>query len=997
MSDSARARFHAAFNEVPEPLRAPVEHAWLALALRLPDLIAASAAHEWLDALPRAFAASDFVARSCAQQPDLLRDLLASGDLARPYATAELTARAQQALAGAADEADLKARLRRLRRREMVRIAFRDLAGWADLAEVTATLSELADACIDGALAPLSNWLKAPPGFVVLGMGKLGGRELNFSSDVDLIFAYADEVEDETANAPALMTGRANEGSRDAVSARGPRLGPIGESHHEQFVRLAQRLVQTLSEPTADGFVFRVDARLRPHGASGPLALSFDAMEQYYQVHGREWERYAFIKARVVAGDRVAGEELLSRLKPFVYRKYLDYGTLESLRGMKALIEREVARKGMGANIKLGPGGIREIEFIAQALQLIRGGREPALQERALLPVLNRLVAAGYFEPAARDVLREAYVFLRNAEHRLQMVADAQTHTLPADDLGRLRLAVSMGFTDWQAFETALNRHRQKVQEQFALMFRAPQGEAAPAETSPLAGAWLVPDDEKSAELLRAAGYREPENVLTLLRGLHEGSAYAAMSAESRARLDRLVPLLLSAAAPTRAPDETLARLVRLLEAIGRRASYLALLVENPMALSQLVKLCAASPWVAGWIAQHLIVLDELLDPRALYTPLTPSALAEELRARLAAVAPDDVELQMELLREFRHSHLLRIAATDLGPGLAPERVGAHLAEIAEVVIGESLALARGTLAQRHGEPMCRDEVKPREPGFADGTEARAARQGWRGCGFAVIGYGKLGGRELGYASDLDMIFLYEGCEEGTTTGPRSVSNEEFFARLGQRLIHFLTTRTPGGVLYAVDMRLRPSGQSGPLVTSLAAFREYQSAHAWTWEHQALVRARAVAGDPNVCTAFEAARQEILCRPRDPEKLRADVLEMRARMTEAHAGKEAGFSLKHGRGGIVDIEFMVQYGVLRWAHEHPGLTRRTDNIGILEALAAEGLLDEAKTRTLTEAYRRYLSLEHRLKLMERGSTVDPAALDGLPGEVARIWQELMGA
>jgi glutamate-ammonia-ligase adenylyltransferase len=748
------------------------------------------------------------------------------------------------------------------------------------------------------------------------------------------------------------------------------------DSRHEPFLRLGQKLVQALNETTADGFVFRVDMRLRPHGASGPLTVSFDAMENYYQVHGREWERYAFIKARIVAGDRVAGEELLTRLKPFVFRKYLDYGTFESLRAMKTRIEREVARKDMDANVKLGPGGIREIEFIAQALQLVRGGRAPALQERALLPVLDQLAAAGHLEPAARDMLRDAYVFLRNAEHRLQMVADAQTHALPADDLGRLRLAFSMGFPDWAAFETALNRHRQKVQEQFALMFRASQGEATAEETSPLAEAWLASDDEKSASLLRAAGYREPESVLALLRGLRAGSAYGAMSAESRARLDRLVPLLLSAAALVRAPEETLARLAHLLEAIGRRASYLALLVENPMALSQLVKLCAASPWIAGWIASHLIVLDELLDPRALYTPLTRTGLAEELRARLAAVAADDVELQMELLREFRHSHLLRVAASDIATGLVPEQVGTHLADIAEVVIGESLTLARAALVQRHGQPTCRRDGSAFQPGFA------------------VIGYGKLGGREIGYASDLDMIFLYEGCEDGTTRDVRGVSNEEFFARLGQRLIHFLTTRTSGGILYEVDMRLRPSGKSGPLVTSVAAFREYQLAHAWTWEHQALVRARAMAGDPALGAAFEAARREILCRSRDPGKLRADVLEMRARMAATHAANEPAFDLKHGRGGIVDIEFMVQYGVLRWAHEHPGLIRHTDTIGILEALAAEGRLDGAKARTLIGAYRRYLSAEHRLKLMERGSTVDRATLDGLPDEVARIWNEI---
>jgi glutamate-ammonia-ligase adenylyltransferase len=992
MSDAAHARFQTAFHAVPAPLRAPVERAWQTLAPHLPDLLQATSAREWLDALPRVFAASDFVARACAREPALLRDLLARGDLVRPYAAGELTARVHQALAGTTDDADLKVRLRRLRRREMARLAFRDLAGWADLAEVTATLSELADACIDGALAALSAWLQAPPGFVVLGMGKLGGHELNFSSDVDLVFTYAGETNSES------------------------------ETHHEQHVRLAQKLTQALSELTADGFVFRVDTRLRPHGASGPLALSFDAMEHYYQVHGREWERYALIKARVVAGDRAAGAALLERLRPFVYRKYLDYGTLESLRGMKALIEREVARKDMAANIKLGPGGIREIEFIAQALQLIRGGREPALQERALLPTLDRLAAAGHLDAAARDALRAAYVFLRNTEHRLQMVDDAQTHALPTDDVGQCRLGFSMGFADGPAFEVALQRHRQNVQEQFARMLRVPRGETAPAETAPLAGAWLAPADEKSAGVLQTAGYRDPESVLALLRGLRAGPAYAAMSAESRVRLDRLVPRMLTAAASTRGPDETFARLVHLLEAIGRRASYLALLVENPMALSQLAKLCAASPWIAGWIAQHLIVLDELLDPRALTTPLTRETLAAELRARLTAVAADDIELHMELLREFRHSHLLRIAASDLGPGLAPEQVGASLADIAEVVLGEALALARVALVQRHGAPACRRHGAAYEPGFM------------------VVGYGKLGGRELGYASDLDMIFLYEGCdvhgrtsplrggehrtaagrsdpqgrgeveqrreqlpgragaaEEGTTAGPRAIPNEEFFARLGQRLIHFLTARTSGGVLYPVDMRLRPSGQSGPLVTSLAAFRRYQSAQAWTWEHQALTRARAVAGDPALCAAFEAARREILCQARDPETLRADVRAMRHKMAAVHAADPAAFDLKHGRGGIVDIEFMVQYAVLRWAHDHPALTRRTDNIGILEALAAEGLVDRDQARTLTEAYRRYLSLEHRLKLMERGSTVDPVSLGGVPGAVADIWQEWIGA
>ena len=448
------------------------------------------------------------------------------------------------------------------------------------------------------------------------------------------------------------------------------------------------------------------------------------------------------------------------------------------------------------------------------------------------------------------------------------------------------------------------------------------------------------------------------------------------MSAEGRARLDRLMPLLLAATALTREPEVTLARLVHLLETIGRRSVYLVLLIENPMALAQLVKLMSASPWIANWIASHPILLDELLDPRALYTPLAPTELAGELRTRLESLLEDDLEMQMDVLREFRHGHVLRIAASDMASGLVPEQVGAHLAGIAEVVIDKSLGLARQALAKRHGQPTCRRDGATFQPGFA------------------VIGYGKLGGRELGYASDLDMIFLYEGGDEGMTDGARAVTNEEFFARLGQRLIHFLTARTSGGILYEVDMRLRPSGKSGPLVAALAAFRAYQQTQAWTWEHQALVRARAVAGEPRLCAAFEEVRREILCRPRDPERLRTEVREMRRKMAATHAADAAGFNVKHDRGGIVDIEFMVQYAVLRWAHAHPVLARHTDNIGILEALAAEGLLDGTKARTLIEAYRRYLSAEHRLKLMERGSTVDRATLDGLPDEVARIWDEM---
>jgi len=441
-----------------------------------------------------------------------------------------------------------------------------------------------------------------------------------------------------------------------------------------------------------------------------------------------------------------------------------------------------------------------------------------------------------------------------------------------------------------------------------------------------------------------------------------------------------LVPLLLAEAAHTPEPLTTLTRIVNLLEAIGRRTTYLALLIENPMALTQLVALCAASPWIAGWIGGHPILLDELLDPRALYAPLTKQGLADELQSRLAHIPAEDEELQMEILREFRHGHVLRVAAADIAGrgGGAAEDVGRSLAWIAETVIAESLALCHQRLVERHGRPRC--------PG-SDGE-----------AGFSVVGYGKLGSLEIGYASDLDIIFIYEGCDEGATDGERSLPNETYFARLGQRLIHVLTTRTAGGILYEVDMRLRPSGKSGPLVSSLAAFRKYQLTEAWTWEHQALVRARPVAGDERVRVEFGRIREEILRLPRDPEKLARDVVDMRRRMAESHPGAKdpARFDLKHDRGGIVDIEFMVQYAVLRHAAEHPELTAHTDNIPLLQALAGAGLMDRGRVETLIGAYRRYLSMEHRTKLMERGSTVERAELGDLPEQVRGVWEGVFG-
>ncbi len=955
MPDSRLQTFSAELATIPTPLRGPVVAYWQDLALHVAEFPSG----KWLETLPRVFAASEFVARSCLQQPDLLKDLVVSGELLRSYLTGDLAARVAKSLAEAANEPALKIRLRQLRRRELVRIAWRDLAGWADLKETLATLSEFADACVDGTLAKLHAWAVEKSGeprgeqsgnpqkLVVLALGKLGGEELNFSSDIDLIFAYPEEGEIQSAQAL---------------------------SNHEFFIRLGQSLINALNENTADGFVFRVDMRLRPNGASGPLALSFAAMEHYYQTHGREWERYAFIKARVIAGDIQAGTELLKTLKPFVYRKYLDYGTIESIRGMKGMIEREMARKSMHGNIKLGRGGIREIEFITQTRQLIRGGREPQLQERHLLTVLPRMVAAGCMNPGTGEELTQAYIFLRNIEHRLQMAADQQTQQLPTDETAQLKLAFASGFADAKSLADVLERQRDTVHRHFVELFRAEDETTGEREPDKLAAVWLgTADPETAKQILRDSGYVQPEEALNLVNALREGPMVSAYSTGARARMDRVMPLVLETAGKSDEPLTTLQRLVHLLEAVGRRTVYFSLMAENPQVLTQLVRLGGASPWIAHWIAQHPIVLDELLDP-TLYELPTPEALQDELRQRLAHIPEEDLELQMEVLREFRHGHVLRVAASDVGPGLAPEQTGAALAAVAQSMVAAALELAARDLERKHGVPQC------------PGREAPP--------GFAVIGYGKLGSRELGYGSDLDMIFLYEGCDEGMTRGTRALPNEAYFARLGQRLIHVLTTRTPGGILYEVDMRLRPSGKSGPLVTNLAAFRDYQRDHAWTWEHQALVRARPVAGSPDLARQFAEVREEILCRPRDFVKLKREVRGMRDKMAAEKRRHDATQAdVKHDPGGIVDIEFMVQYWVLRWAHEHPGLTRHTENIQLLEALKVEGVLEPARAELLTEAYRRYLSVEHRLKLMERGSLANPAELGDWPERVRQVWDE----
>ena len=949
-------------DDLPESLRDPV-----ATALERFGGPAALPDNERIRAsLPRVWALSEFVSRACIRDAALLADLAESGDLENTYPDAGFRQRLAARLEGAEDQDGLHRMLRRFRNREMVRLAWRDLAGWvADLDETLTELSALAEACIDATLDWLHRRLCAQWGtprdadgaeqrLVVLGMGKLGGRELNFSSDIDLIFAYPEA------------------GETDAARAR---------SNEEFFTRLGRQLIAALDQQTPDGQAFRVDMRLRPYGSAGPLAMSFNGMEIYYQDQGREWERYAMIKARVVGGDYERGAALIRQLRPFVYRRYLDFGALESLREMKALVAREVRRKGLEDNIKLGRGGIREVEFIAQAFQLIRGGQDRHLRRRRLFPILDRLAELDILPAFARDELRDGYCFLRRTENRLQAMHDRQTHELPGDERDCERLALAMGFEDWTTFRGCLDDWRRRIQGHFDQVFVAPQSEEDADSGDDVVDVWQGTIDNEAADtVLAEVGYAQPAATRERLAALRDSRSTRSLSASGRLRLDRLMPMLIQAAGGQDNPDITLDRLIKLLEGVVRRTAYLSLLNEHPMALSQLVQLAAGSPWVARLLARHPLLMDELLDPRTLYAPLRRDGLETELAERLEGVDPDDLETQMEVLRHFRQANTLRVASADISGALPIMVVSDYLTDVAEVVLGAVLRIAWHHVTRRYGRPM----------GTVDGERVEQ--------GFVILAYGKLGSIELGYGSDLDLVFIHDrvGANQ-VTDGERSVENPVFFARLTQRIIHILNTPTPGGILYEVDTRLRPSGKAGLMTTSLDAFREYQHAQAWTWEHQALVRARVVAGDERLGAATETVRREVLAMPRDPEPLRNEVRRMRERMRAEKGSRDpAVFDLKQDRGGIADIEFMVQYGVLAGACEHPGLLRFTDNIRLLDELSRSGLLQADRAHRLAEAYRAYRARIHRLTLQEQPTRVSADSLCGERDAVIVAWHELMG-
>ena len=847
------------------------------------------------------------------------------------------------------DEESLRCALRQLRQRVMAALVVRDISGQAPLSEVVETMSTLADLTTNVALDALHRQLAAtfgepldkhgqPQRLLVIGMGKLGGRELNVSSDVDYIFIYPEDGE---------TAGSAE--TRRKIEA------------YEFFTRLGKKLIATLAEITGDGQVFRVDMRLRPNGDSGPLVCSLVSLENYLITQGREWERYAWIKARVMnAGDNqqpvwIAALEKIVR--PFIYRKYLDFGAINAMRDLHAQIRREVARKDKADHIKLGPGGIREIEFIAQVFQLIRGGRDGILQIRPTLSVLPLLVDRHLLPAESVQELIDAYHFLRRLEHRLQYVNDAQTHMLPSSETERMQIARSMDFHDWAAFAPVLEAHRQRVAHHFEAIFSDPE-----EGTHALAGLWFEQiDGEDALEAVSGLGFRQAKHMLERLRSFRQSAKYQQLPAQNRERLDMLGPRLIEAAAATPSPDATWQRGLDFLETVSRRGAYLALMQQYPQALTKLANIIGSSAWAATYLTRHPILLDEVLDPR-LYEIATDFAGFRNTMAQRLGEVIGDTEREMDIMREEHHAQVFRLLAQDIAGLQTLERLADHLTELADIVVQTTLGLCWEKLRNRHPQP-----AQPPK--------------------FAVIAYGKLGGKELGYGSDLDLVLLHDDPEP---------SISELYARLGQRMSTWMSSQTSAGQLFDVDYRLRPNGDSGMLVNSLDAFRSYLLEKAWVFEHQALTRARFCAGDPELGARFESLRIEILRQPRDLPKLREDVLAMRQRMLDAHATNSAEiFDIKHDPGGLVDVEFIVQYLILGHAHAHERLCGNLGNIALLGIAADLDLVPRELADPVRTIYREYRRTQHAFRLDGiAGSKVERDAYRQQIDTVRALWSHV---
>jgi [glutamine synthetase] adenylyltransferase / [glutamine synthetase]-adenylyl-L-tyrosine phosphorylase len=952
-------------------LEAQQNNSWLQFSQQHPKACA-NLAPERLVLFQQALTLSDFILRSALQAPELLIELFNSEQLLATT-TPDYSAMLAIEVEKCSTEEQLQKCLRLFRLVQMVHIAVGDFLLNITLDESLKRLSLLADNLIIYA----NNWLEKfcqdkwgvpvnsageRQNLLVYGMGKLGGQELNFSSDIDLIFAYPEAGE--------------TQGLRRSID------------NQLFFTRLGQKLITALNQQTADGFVYRVDMRLRPFGESGPLVLSFNAMENYYQDQGRDWERYAMLKARLIGEGKYHGQ-LSNMLRPFVYRRYIDFSVIDSLRRMKAMIAQEVRRKNLKNNIKLGAGGIREVEFIVQVFQMIRGGRVSDLQHRNLLTVLPLLVKHGEINQQSAQVLSNSYRFLRRVENIIQALNDQQTQTLPEDALDQHRLITILADSNccnWPRFLAQLDFHMQGVHQQFCELIgeESPNRQAVDQYWTTLWDSqW---SDEESIAWIEQSPQLQQENddnklwhsesLWQTLRDFRREMIKSSMGNRGRQVLDKLVPTLLWHLADLKLADQTLARVLGVLTTIATRTAYLELLFENEGALKQLIHLCHNSSWVAEHIAKFPILLDELIDPKLFHQPPLLSSYLAELRETMLRVPEEDQEAQMITLRQYKQAKQLRIAAADITGILPITKVSDHLTALAEAIVEEVANLAWQQMALRFGVPC--------------------SKLGGHDKGFAVIGYGKLGGIELGYSSDLDLVFVHDADLAEMTTGAKSISAGQFYLKLAQRMMHLFNTRMANGILYELDMRLRPSGNAGLLMVHIDTFAHYQRNDAWTWEHQALVRARIIYGQPVLAERFKAIKRDVLMRRRDKSILCEEVTKMRNKMRQ-HLDKSSAsdVDIKQGRGGLVDIEFLVQYLVLTHSAQHPNLSDFSDNINLLKYLASIAVISEHQRQILVDNYCQLRDFSHHATLQNSAAMLPVIEFAAQHSQVTDIVEQLL--
>ena len=891
---------------------------------------------------------SPFLATILYRNKNYFQQLFVDGDIDHPRSEKEMLADLVEAVPDSADFDSLQAGLRSYKAAQILRIGSRDLCGLNTLIDVMAELSGLAAACLQRAYDVCQIQLQheygqplqgeegeqSPATMTILGMGKFGGHELNFSSDIDLIYCYSSTAGETTGG-----------GSRNEKI-----------SLHRYFVKLAELITKALHQATHDGFVFRVDTGLRPDGNNGDLAISINGAEAYYESWGQSWERAALIKARPVAGDIELGEELLQRLKPFIYRRYLDFGMIEDIKLMKQKINSSLTRKQEGErNLKLGRGGIREVEFFIQTQQLINAGTRPQLQQRNSLLMLQLLREEELITAEDQRALSQAYQFLRMVEHRIQVVQEQQTHSLPQNQRDLEVLARRSGFSNYEDFSAELECHRQAVSQIFNDLFHS--ADEDDAEVRPEVTFIFDPESDPDLvkDLLEEKGFSNPNAAYDSLLMLRGGDPHKRLTRRGRRCLEKLAPLLMGELLDSPNPDQALNNLEAFIRSIRARNSFFSLLVENPAIVKLLVKLFGSSQLLSRIFIQRPELLDTMVSRSYAVSHKDRQQLQTDLSEQMALA--DDYELQLDSLRRFRNEEFLRIALNDLHGQMKQGEGAKQLSWLAEVCLERAYLIATSELVSRFGTP------------FSESAE------GQRETAFAIVGMGKLGGLELNYHSDLDIIFVYE--QEGKTqpgegTDPdrfRQISNHEYFAKLAQRIITVLTLVTREGVVYKIDTRLRPSGNQGPLVTSLAAFERYHHESAQPWERQAMTKARVVCSPVDFADRLQQVINQLTFERPLPENLQAEIYRLRQRMEQENAREDDDhFNIKTGRGGMVDVEFITQYLQLLHAGRFQSL-RIQNTVDLLKSMAENHIMVQNDADLLIKGYKFLRRLENKLRLL----------------------------